>query len=216
MLSRLIVLAAFMAAAPLLRAADAPAPVRPPKIGYVDIVRVLKEYHRSSEFESEATKKRQDAMRKNEGFVSELEHLKTEVERLPMGTPERLEKQRELQELYKKGGEYAQAQFQGLDTMMGTGLREVYTDLATMVQTVAREGDYDFVLQEQNRTVDGKRRDEVMSQVMGRVVLYAKDGYDLTDEVVKRLNAAYDAKKKADAAKDAAAPVPQTDEKRTK
>lgn len=218
-MSRLIAaLAAALWLAPALLAADAPAPApaRPPRIGYVDIVRVQAEYKLARKYEAETTEWRQTMLMKNQTTLDELERLKSSIEKLPMGSPERLDLQKRHQDLYRESNEMLQAAIRSMDATQSDRLRQVYADLTATVSAVAKEGDYDLVLQEQNRAVDGKHRAEVISQVTGRVVLYAKDGYDLTDTVIKRLNAAYDEKTKADAAKATATPAPQTDEKRTK
>jgi len=213
----LAVLAAVICLVPSLRAADEPtAPARPPRIGYVDIVRVLKEYKLADKYKTEATEKHLKAMRRSQKAADDLSRLKADIDKLAMGTPERLDLQRRFDSIYTETDEYMQTEEQELNAMMAAGLRQVYGDMTAVVNAVAKEGAYDLVLQDQNSPVDGKGRKEVLGQVTGRVVLYAKDGYDLTDTVIKRLNAAYDEKMNAAAVKDTAAPAPKTDEKRTK
>jgi Skp family chaperone for outer membrane proteins len=212
---RLTALVALLAAAPLLRAADPPPAPRAPRIAYVDIVRILGKYDRAGEFETLFKEQRQQAMRRNQTFVDEVDRIKADIDKLPMGTPERLALQKRHQDLLKEGGEYAQARMQELDAMVAANLRAVHDDMTAAVKAIALQEGFDLVLQEQHREMDGKTRAEVFSQVTGRVVLYAKDGYDLTDSVLARMNAAYADSKKADAAK-RTAPAPQSEEKRSK
>ncbi len=206
---RLAAIAVVLLFTGALRAAEPPAP----RIACVDLVRVLEQSDRAREFEAKFTQERQLALRRNQTFIDEIERLKAEIEKLPMGTPERLKLQSQHQTLLKEGTEHARNRLQELDAMVADNLRQVYAEMTSVVEALAREGGYDLVLQDQRRAVDGKRREEVFAQVAGRVVLFARDGYDLTDAVVKRMNAAYAGTKQPATAADVALP---SSEKRTK
>ncbi len=70
-------------------------------------------------------------------------------------------------------------------------LQALFVDVVEEVGRVAREQDYDFILKDQSAGEQPQTRPEAIVQLSQRVVLYSKPKYDLTDEIIRRLNEKY-------------------------
>jgi Skp family chaperone for outer membrane proteins len=187
----------------------APAP-RVFKIGYVDISRVWSEYRRRSDFDNDYKALGRDLSSQDRTRTEEIRRYQGQIEKLAMGTPDRLELEekartavKETEDFRRKGAEELNGRFLSMfNRMLGDVLQEI--------ALVAKEGDYDLVLKDQTPDPNVADRTDAILQLGQRVVLYAKPEYDLTSAVIKRLNDKYDAEKKKNATAPDAPKQPET------
>jgi Skp family chaperone for outer membrane proteins len=201
----LIAVLAAVIGAPCARAADATKPpandaaapaAHASKIGYVDISRVWSEYRRRGDFDNDYKALRLDLANLDRTRTDEIARYNREIEKLAMGTPERLELEEkrktavsETEEFRRKGAEELNAKFISmLNLLFGEVLKEI--------EAVAKDGDYDLIIKDQTPDPNVSDRADAILQLGQRVVLYARPEYDLTSAVIKRLNDKYEAAKK--------------------
>jgi outer membrane protein len=161
------------------------------KIGYVDLTRVLDQYERRPELEGQLRDLQTTLSEQDNAQVQTIRKIEQEMQQLALGSPERMA----LDEKYKQAvAEAEQFRRKGHDRMNQEYvklLQALFRDASEVINGIAREKDLDFVFKDQSADEQPLTRPEVILQLSQRVVLYAKPEYDLTDEVVKRLNDKY-------------------------
>jgi len=137
------------------------------KIGYVDLARVLDEYQRTKDLgQSFDTKgKAKEAERKK--MVDEIRKLQDEQALL--SEKGREEKQGVIDEKKKGLMEYDRKAAAELGKMRNDMIDELLKDIETVITDYAKETNYDYI---QNM----------------RMLLYGKEEFDLTNDIILRLN----------------------------
>lgn len=161
------------------------------KIGYVDMTRVLEQYERRPVLEKQLRDLQNSLSTEDRSRVEELSKMEKEMEQLALGSPERLalnEKYRQsvatTEEFRRKGHEQMNQEYVKM-------LQSLFQDAVEETGRVGREKEYDFIIKDQSAAEQPRTQPEVILQLSQRVVLYSKAEYDLTDEIVRRLNAKY-------------------------
>ena len=72
---------------------------------------------------------------------------------------------------------------------------EMYTEILTMIETVAKERRYDLVLHRENVELASQTTTELLNKIAQRKCLYAAKSIDITDAVLKRVNSRYSQRK---------------------
>ena len=179
-------------------AADAAAPAAPHalKIGYVDISRVWTEYRRRGDFDNDYKALRLDLANQDRTRTEEIARYNTQIEKLAMGTPERLELEEKAKAAVKEGDEFRRKATEDLNNKFVSMLNALFDEVLQVVGAIAKEGNYDLIIKDQTPDPKVTNRDEAILQLGQRVVLYAKPEYDLTSAVIQRLNDKYAAEQK--------------------
>lgn len=164
------------------------------KIGYVDLTRVLDSYQRRSTLEQklkdiQATLTEQDRTR-----IEAIAKAEQELEQLAMGSPERQEMDAKYRKLISEAEEFRRRGHETLNNEYVTMLESMFKDILDEVALIAEERQYDFIIKDQTAAEKAASRPDAILQISQRVVLYAKAEYDLTDEIIKRMNDKYAAK----------------------
>ena len=176
---------------------DAATPAAPAlKIGYVDFSRVWNEYRRRGDFEGNFKALRLDLANKNRTRTEEIAHYNTQIEKLAMGTPERLELEEKAKTAVKEAEEFRRKGADELNEKFISMLNRLFAEVLQEIETIAREGNYDLIIKDQTPDPNVNNRTDAVLQLGQRVVLYAKPEYDLTGVVIKRLNDKYTAEQK--------------------
>jgi Skp family chaperone for outer membrane proteins len=172
------------------------------KIGYADLTRVLDQYERRFDLEAklkniQATLSDQDRSR-----IQAISKIEQEMGQLAMGSPERLDMDQKYRESIAETEQFRRQSHEKLNQEYVTMLQCLFQDVLAEVDVLAKERDLDFVIKDQSSDEQPLTRPEVILQLSQRVVLYAKPEYDLSEEIIKRLNEKYvteDEKKAQDA-----------------
>jgi Skp family chaperone for outer membrane proteins len=178
-------------------AADAAAPApHALKIGYVDFSRVWIEYRRRGDFSNDYKQLQLDVANQDRTRNEEIARYNAQIEKLAMGTPERLELEEKAKTAVKEGNEFRRKATEDLNAKFVAMLNRLFGDVLQEVDAVAKEGNYDLIIKDQTPDPKVTNRDEAILQLGQRVVLYAKPEYDLTSAVIQRLNDKYTAEQK--------------------
>ena len=137
------------------------------KIGYVDPIRVLNEYSKTRESERvfESKRKVKEADRKK--MVDDITKSKDELAIL--SDKAKAEKQTVLDQKIKTLQDFDRKTREELMSEGNTMLGEIQKDIQKVISDYAKEQGYDLVLNQ-------------------RVMLYGKEEYDFTLEILRRLN----------------------------
>jgi Skp family chaperone for outer membrane proteins len=158
-------MAAFVAS----QAQDKPA-AGPPRLGVVDLSKCFDKtrYEEIKDIDEELQKMAEGIARK--------------LREADGGDPKELQKLRE-----RLKGEYL--------VFYNRKKAEIYNEIRAIVDIIGRERGHTLVLRKESPRLEGDENESVGALIGQRVVLFHDPAIDITDEVLKRLNAAYAAKK---------------------
>lgn len=179
------------------------------KIGFVDLTRALEKYERRVVLEKELQELHDTLSRQDDVSTKELRRVTDEMEQLAMGSPERVEMEGRRRKLAADLETFRRTSMEKLNKRYVDMILQLYTRIVQETDAVARERDYDMVIKDQTMEPEVGRRGEVVLQMSQRVVLFSKPEYDLTNSVIERLNAAFQAEQK----KTGGAPAPAPEKK---
>ena len=178
-------------------ASDAAVPAAPVlKIGYVDFSRISNEYHRRADFENEIRALRLELANQDRTRTEEIARYSAQIEKLAMGTPERLELEEKAKTAVKEAEDFRRKATEELNQKFISMLNRLVAEALQEIETIAKEGNYDLIIKDQTPDPNVNNRTDALLQLGQRVVLYAKPEYDLTSVVIKRLNDKYAAEQK--------------------
>lgn len=137
------------------------------KIGYVDPVKILNEYNKTKESEKTFETKRKSKEADRKALVDEIKKLKDEQALL--SEKAKAEKQGVIDQKIKNLQDFDKKARQDLMSEGNEMLGGIQKDIEKVIADYAKEQGYDLVLN-------------------SRVLLYGKDEFDFTAEILKRLN----------------------------
>jgi outer membrane protein len=137
------------------------------KIGYVDLRRAFYEYEKSKTFEKELNELTGKRQSEREAKIKEISKLRDEMELLSGAAREK--KQSQLEAKISDLNEFDRDTRQQLLNKKNDMFREVVDDIQKVVNGLGEKEKYDFILDSRN-------------------IMYGREEFDLTDEVVSQLN----------------------------
>ena len=164
MLKRIFVLIAVLL---VIGVMVSPARAQEGKIGYVDLRKAFYEYEKTKTFETELNKITDTRQNERTKKVERISKLRDEME-LSSGTA-RNNKQKQVEEAITALNEFDLDTRQMLLNKKNDMFREVIDDIQKIVEDIGKKGNYDFVLDSRN-------------------IMYSQEKFDLTEDVIKRLN----------------------------
>jgi outer membrane protein len=188
----------FGALAVLLAAAVWSAPAaegpRPLKIGVVDIDKVLREYKKSDDLYKKIG---EDFAPLEEALKKKSEMIRAEQRKLVDSgrDPESVELFKDRQALELRIAEFRTEEKKLALEAAAAKLRamnEVWNDLLKAVEKQAKDRGLDLVIKQQLRTGDARNAESFHNNVSACTVLYHSDQLDLTEEMIKAMNAEYE------------------------
>ena len=171
-------------------AAGAAIPV--PKIGCIDMERVMREYKKveftRKQIQADAAA-RTNVIKK---MMTEGQQISKELDGLAPDSPEAQARQKKLAELRGKlEGEKEQGQIE-ITTKEARALGTIYKEIQTLTAALAQRDGLTMVVRASNDPITEGDPQTVMA-AMTRWVVYADKKMDLTDTVIYNLNLRYDA-----------------------
>lgn len=137
------------------------------KLGYVDLRRAFYEYGKTKKHEEELNKLTEKSQGERKQQIEVITKLREEVELLTGAAKDK--KQAEIDKKIATLQEYDRNTRQILLNKKNEMFREVIDDIQNVVDEIGKKGNYDYIFDSRN-------------------VMYAKEGFDLTDEVIGKLN----------------------------
>lgn len=137
------------------------------KIGYVDMEKISRDYTKVNEYRKAFDDKLNAKEEERKKLVDEIRKLKDEQALL--SDKARLEKQKVIDEKTKGLQDFVRKVQGDLVTLRDQNMGEIQDDINKIITNYSKEAGYDIILIRQG-------------------VLYASDQFDVTDELLKRLN----------------------------
>ena len=137
------------------------------KVGYVDLRQAFYEYDKAKNMEGELNSLTEDRQGERNGKVQIITKLQDEAELLNGGA--RANKQKEIDAQLMDLQEFDIRTRQELLNKKNDMFRKVIDDIQKVVEAMGKTGKYDYILDSRN-------------------IMYSNETYDMTGEVVKKLN----------------------------
>ncbi|MGB2661223.1 MAG: OmpH family outer membrane protein [Candidatus Omnitrophota bacterium] len=137
------------------------------KIGYVDLRRAFYDYQKTKTFESELNKITDSRQKERTKKVESISKLRDELEILSGNAKNK--KQTQVETEIATLNEFDRTTRQQLLNKKNDMFREVVDDIQKIVEDMGKKGNYDYILDSRN-------------------IMYSRDKFDLTDDVIKQLN----------------------------
>lgn len=137
------------------------------KMGYVDLRKAFYEYDKTKSLEKELNDLTEDRQGTRTAKIETITKLRDEAELLNGDARNR--KQGEIDAKLVELQEFDRETRQELLNKKNDMFREVIDDIQKVVEGIGKQGNYDYVLDSRN-------------------IMYAKEDYDLTSDVLKQLN----------------------------
>lgn len=159
------------------------------KIGVVNIRKIFLECKKNANYREQANKEQEDAIAELQQMSNEIKAIEAALEAIKQGTPDYLER---MQELAQKRASlpvqqsYYEQLFAKKD-MEWT--QQLYKDLLSIVDTVAQEKGLEMVFESDEPEFPIEQAEDLMLTIRTHKVLYKGGCINLTDEVMKRLDA---------------------------
>ena len=137
------------------------------KIGVVNMKRAFYEYEKTKKFESELAEVTKKLGEDRKGMVDDLTKLRGEME-LASGNA-KSKKKIEIDKRLAQLAEFDRESRRQVMAKKNNMFKEVIDEINSVITGIGKKGNYDYILDEQS-------------------VRYFKDNYDITDEVLTKLN----------------------------
>lgn len=145
-----------------------------PKIGYVDIQRILSESKRGQEAKARIEARGRELDQQFQRLQQEVNALKEEIEKKGSLMDEKVlkEKQREYEQKVRELNNFVSDSRQELQDMERQAVAEIVREIEAIIKEMGKKEGYTLILEKQRS-----------------FILYAPEELDLTDEVIKALDA---------------------------
>ena len=137
------------------------------KIGYVDLRRAFYEYDKTKTLEEELEALTEDTQDKRTKMIEEITKMRDEA--ALMSDDAKKKKQRMIDAKLAELQEFDRDARANILNKKNDMFRVVIEDIQAVVEKMGKEGGYDYILD-------------------SRQLMYTNENFDLTDEVLKRLN----------------------------
>ncbi|MBS3763589.1 MAG: OmpH family outer membrane protein [Planctomycetes bacterium] len=161
------------------------------KIAVVDLDRILKESERWKDFLNEHEQMEQKAKRTLKKYQTQIRILRSDYANLPQGTERAAKKRSKIRttvEEYQKVKNKFETEMQNHRL---ESLSDMFNTINEIITLHAREHDLDLVLKKQDLSVSASQPKELGVIVATADVLFAENKFDITQDVLKELNARY-------------------------
>ena len=173
--------------------ADVPQPASsaPLRLAVVDLDRVFERSKEWQDHEAQRAQLIEKIRRTLRHSDSQIRILRSEYDDVPPGTAAASEKLREIQEAI---GEFEKAKAvfeQQTSAQLRESLRTVFNKISASLEQYAKTNNIDLILKKQNLHVSSADPAEIGAFMAAADVLYVSDHFDVTEAVIKELNAEY-------------------------
>lgn len=168
-----------------------PAAVRSPVVAVVDMQTVLRQSEQWRDMAQERTRLLETMRSTIQNLTSTVQVLSNEYSSLPPGTEERRAKQQELQEAGAELQQKRQEFERQVAERYSEDTRRMFTAVGDAVAAYAAEHEIDLVLKKQQPADQETPSIGQDIMVVTTEVLYASDAMDISEAIVRALNADY-------------------------
>jgi len=182
----------------LAQQAPAPQPPAPARIAVCDVVHVINQSDWSEDVLSKLGKQRAAMVARRKKVLDEADQKRKELKVLKEGSAEYARRQFAIRQVLIRLGEQEKLdQAQAENERYFTSLNQ-YNKIREIVAQIAKQRGIDIVLYQWSGALSAQSASSLLQRIDDQKVLYVADGKDLdiTEEVMKRVNAAYAAMRK--------------------
>lgn len=171
--------------------------VASPTVAVVSVPKVSERYHRTGDLEAGFEKKREQLNQEREAIRDKIQLTARSLEEeLKPGTDAYRSRQKQLAILKAEHQFFVEVETKQIERQLAESLRMIFADIQAVVRVVAEERGIDLVLAADMMPQGAPETPlQVRQQIILQKVLFWAPRVDLTDEVIVRLNAQYEARK---------------------
>jgi len=137
------------------------------KIAYINAAAVFDNYYKTKDADAKLEKKGEKKNKEREGLIKDINKLKDETELLSMIAREK--KEAELNEKMRKLQDFDRETKTNLQRERNDLVKDIFKEIDDAIQEYGKKNGYDIIFD-------------------SRVLLYASDGLDITEDVTNKLN----------------------------
>jgi Skp family chaperone for outer membrane proteins len=160
------------------------------RVAVVDVEKVLQGSQQWADCEEQQREVRDRMVRALSKLEAQLRVLRSEYENLPPGTPAARDKAAQLDAASRQYQEARMNFEREMETKRADAMSSIFNKIGGIVEQYARENDLDLVLKKR-RFAGSAATPLDLSLYTAADVLFARESFDITDEVIRRLNAGY-------------------------
>jgi len=166
------------------------------RVAVVNIPKVSEQYKKTSDLEAQFDGVRRRLSEQRDGLRNRIDVLTRSLkEELRPNTDEFRARQKELAVAQAELEWFMDTESKRVELGLSNSLREIFDDILRTVSVVAEARGYDIVLaSDQLPEEPAESATQVRQQILLQKVLYWNPRVDITEEIISRLNADYDAK----------------------
>ena len=174
---------------------DGPSVLGQPNIAVVNVPQVSERYAKTADLEARFDALRAELNKQREALGAKIERTGRSLqEELKPGTDDFRARRKELAMLEAEMQYFMESEGKRIEAGLARSLRSIFDDIHSVVQTVAKEKGFDVVLAVDELPAEiPDSPNALRQQIMLQKVMYWNPRIDMTDEVVSRLNAKYQA-----------------------
>ena len=167
------------------------------KVAVVNVPAVSERYQRTADLEAQFERRRQQLNEQRTAMNDKIERTRQSLrEELQPGSEAHAARRKELALLEAEMQFFMESEGKTIELQMAASLRSIFDDIQAVIREVAEGGSIDLVLAA-DKLPDNPPEStaQVRQQIVLQKVLFWRPQIDITDEVVARLNARYNAQK---------------------
>ncbi len=172
---------------------------RPLKIGIIDVRQIYVSYDKRPIFEKEIETMQATMRARYAERTEKLRNLADEIEQFEDGSEERKERMKTYQKRIAELQSFQQAAQKIRDERISEITKELYGDIDEVIKAYGKEHDYDIILKKDILEEKSYGQMELLLRIGQRIILYHKDSLDVTQDILKRVNEKYNARKAEEA-----------------
>lgn len=168
------------------------------KIGFVDLKKVFRDYKKVNTMEESIRQETELELSKLKGMKEEAKQLKDEIPLYKAGSKVRQEKEKKLTEKLFEIKYFEEKANHFFTQKLKIGLEDVYREVTEQIEEYAKKNNFFMVLRVAEPDFFGSpNADALRMQIHTRDVLYWGKDFDITNDIIDRLNEQFnrDAKK---------------------
>lgn len=163
------------------------------RVAICDVVVVFNEYQKAKDLTQKLDRRRQEIQAEGQRRSNEIDSIRMTLEGLRPGSKKYRQEQQRMEKLQIERDVWAKVQKAKVMRDHYLLTKEMYNDILRVIRDVADQHELDLVLYRELGQLEAKNTRELLRELSMRKVLYSKPSVNITDLVLKRLNARYKA-----------------------
>jgi len=160
-------------------------------IGVVNITKVFEGYKKKQDLEKELRNTREQKMRTLREKNDQVARLRDEIRMLELGSEERKRKEEELERKQLDLKNFGQVTAGNLVEQKLDITQTLYEEISKVIDAYGKEKGFDLIVKYEQVPIESKSLDELLYKINQKMVMFASERIDITDEILDIINEAY-------------------------